>query len=93
MMDGTAGLQDRVRSLIVRRLKLEIDPSEIDLEAPLFGDGLSLDSIDALELVVGLEQEFGIKIPDADVGKKIFASVETIASYVAASQEGASPSA
>ena len=92
MTDGAASLQDRVRALIVTRLKLEIDPAEIDLEAPLFGEGLGLDSIDALELVVGLEQEFGIKIPDADVGKKIFASVETIASYVVRSQEGAGPS-
>ena len=92
MTGGAGSLQDRVRGLIVERLKLEIAPDEIDLEAPLFGEGLGLDSIDALELVVGLEQEFGIKIPDADVGKKIFASVETIASYVRQSQEGSSPS-
>ena len=92
MTDGAASLQDRVRALIVRRLKLEIPPSDIELDAPLFGEGLGLDSIDALELVVGLEQEFGIKIPDADVGKKIFASVEAIAAYVRHSQEGSSPS-
>lgn len=75
-------MEDRVRALIVRRLKLEIPPEEIDYDAPLFGEGLGLDSIDALELVVGLEQEFSIQIPDADVGKKVFASVRSIAEYV-----------
>ena len=80
-------LETRVRDLIVRRLKLEIPPDEIQLEAPLFGEGLGLDSIDALELVVGLEQEFSIEIPDADVGKKVFASVRSIAEYVRQFQE------
>ena len=79
-------LEIRVRDLIVRRLKLEIPPDEIQIEAPLFGEGLGLDSIDALELVVGLEQEFSIEIPDADVGKKVFASVRSIAEYVHRSQ-------
>ncbi len=79
-------LETRVRALIVRRLKLEIPPDEIQIEAPLFGEGLGLDSIDALELVVGLEQEFSIEIPDADVGKKVFASVRSIAEYVRQSQ-------
>ncbi len=73
----------RVKRLIVERLRLEMDPAAIEDEAPLFGAGLGLDSIDALELVVGLEQEFGIRIPDQDVGKKVFASVRAIAQYVA----------
>ena len=51
-------LAPRVKDLIVRRLKLDIDPTTIDDAAPLFGEGLGLDSIDALELVLGLEQEF-----------------------------------
>lgn len=76
-------LLDRVKALIVRQLRLELDPRDIDPDAPLFGEGLGLDSIDALELVVGLEQEFGIRIPDADVGKRVFASARAIASYVA----------
>ena len=82
MTEPVQELEHRVRDLIVLRLKLEIDPAEVDLDAPLFGEGLGLDSIDALELVVGLEQEFSIRIPDADVGKKVFASVRTIAEYV-----------
>jgi acyl carrier protein len=83
-----SSLENRVRNLLIRRLKLEIAPEEIDLEAPLFGEGLGLDSIDALELVVGLEQEFAIQIPDADVGKKVFASIRSIADYVRQSRDG-----
>jgi len=75
-------LRDQIKDLIIRRLRLEIAPAEIDEGAPLFGDGLGLDSIDALELVVGLEQEFGISIPDEDVGKEAFASVEALCNYV-----------
>jgi acyl carrier protein len=54
----------------------------IEADAPLFGEGLGLDSIDALELVLGLEKEFGVIIPDAEVGKKVFQSVRTMAQYV-----------
>lgn len=75
-------LENKIKELIVKRLKLEIKPEEIDNSAPLFGTGLGLDSIDALELVVGLEQEFGIKVKDEEVGKEIFASVNTLAEYV-----------
>jgi acyl carrier protein len=75
-------LKEQIKDLIIRRLRLEISPNEIDDNAALFEDGLGLDSIDALELVVGLEQEFGISIPDEDVGKEAFASVEALCSYV-----------
>lgn len=72
----------RVKELIVRRLKLEMDPATIDNAAPLFGEGLGLDSIDALELVLGLEQEFGIKVEDEEVGVKAFASVDALVDFV-----------
>ncbi len=78
----TEDLQGKIKELIVKRLKLEIKPEEIDNAAPLFGTGLGLDSIDALELVVGLEQEFGIKVKDEEVGKEIFATVNTLVEYV-----------
>ena len=71
-------LAPRVKELIVRRLKLEIDPASIQDDAPLFGEGLGLDSIDALELVLGLEQEFGIKVEDEEVGVKAFSSVNAL---------------
>jgi acyl carrier protein len=78
-----AELLARVKRLIIERLKLDLNPEAIEDDAPLFGAGLGLDSIDALELVVGLEQEFRIRIPDQDVGRRVFASVRAIARYVA----------
>jgi acyl carrier protein len=75
-------LKGKVKDLIVRRLKLEIDPASIEDAAPLFGEGLGLDSIDALELVLGLEQEFGIKVADEEVGIKAFKSVDSLADFI-----------
>jgi acyl carrier protein len=75
-------LAPRVKELIVRRLKLEIDPTTIDDGAPLFGEGLGLDSIDALELVLGLEQEFQIKVEDEEVGVQAFASVNALCDFI-----------
>ncbi|GAB4483033.1 MAG: phosphopantetheine-binding protein [Thermodesulfovibrionales bacterium] len=81
-MDRTA-LVEELKTLIIRNLKLEdITPVDIDPAAPLFGSGLGLDSIDALELVVGLEKAYGIRIPDEDVGKEAFASVNALADYI-----------
>ena len=76
-------LVEELRSLIIKSLKLEdILPADIDPAAPLFGSGLGLDSIDALELVVALEKTYGIRIPDEDVGKEAFASVDALADYI-----------
>jgi acyl carrier protein len=79
---GSENLAPRVKELIVRRLKLDIDPTAIEDDAPLFGEGLGLDSIDALELVLGLEQEFGIKVEDEEVGVKAFASVNALVDFI-----------
>jgi len=76
-------LIEELKALIVKSLKLEdVLPSDIDPDAPLFGSGLGLDSIDALELVVALEKTYGIRIPDEDVGKEAFASLSALAGYV-----------
>jgi len=75
-------LKERLKRLIVERLKLEVEPAEIGDSDPLFGEGLGLDSIDALELVLGLEQEFGVKIEDEEVGGEALASVESLAAFV-----------
>ena len=60
----------------------EMTPDEIDTDAPLFGDGLGLDSIDALEIIVLLEKKYGIKLANAAEGKAIFTSIRSIADYV-----------
>ena len=67
---------------IVENMKLDISPDEIDPDAPLFGDGLGLDSIDVLELVVMLDRYYVIKIVNMDEGRKAFASVRSIAGYI-----------
>ena len=83
MVESGNDLIEKIKTLIIQRLKLVDMTSEmIETDAPLFGEGLGLDSIDALELVLGLEKEFGVIIPDAEVGKKVFQSVRTMAQYV-----------
>ncbi len=86
--DGTPArqLEDRLKRLIVDRLKLEVDPASIDSAQPLFGEGLGLDSIDALELVLGVEQEFGVKIEDQEMGSRALSSVAALAEFVTAKQ-------
>jgi acyl carrier protein len=83
MLETNDHLIEKIKQLIIQRLKLvDMTPEMIENDAPLFGEGLGLDSIDALELVLGLEKEFGVIIPDAEVGKKVFQSVRTMAQYV-----------
>lgn len=80
-------LIEKLKGQIIAQLNLEgMNPDDIDPEAALFGDGLGLDSIDALELIVLLEKEYGIKIEDPKEGKKIFHSVGTLADYILAHQ-------
>ena len=68
---------------IIQSLNLEdVKPEDIDADAPLFGSGLGLDSIDALEIIVLLEKKYGIKLADPSQGKAIFTSVASIADYV-----------
>lgn len=73
-----------LKEQIIDALNLEeITPADIDNDAPLFGDGLGLDSIDALELIVILDRFYGIKLANPAEGKEIFKSVSSIADYVA----------
>ena len=72
-----------LKKKIIEALNLEeMTPEDIDTDAPLFGEGLGLDSIDALELIVLLEKNYGIKLANPAEGKAIFKSVATIADYV-----------
>lgn len=81
-------LTEELKTKMIEALNLEeMTPADIDDNAPLFGDeGLGLDSIDVLELIVLLERNYGIKIADPKQGKEIFASVRTMADYVAANR-------
>lgn len=73
----------RLKDLIISTLKLEeVTPEEFGDDEPLIGSGLNLDSIDALELVVALEKEFGIKISSSEESKEALASVAHLAEYV-----------
>ncbi|HJW09288.1 MAG TPA: phosphopantetheine-binding protein [Holophagaceae bacterium] len=81
-------LKPRVKEMIIQRLKLEgMSPEQIDDQAPLFGEGLGLDSIDALELVLGIEQVFGVKIEDEAAGLQAFKSVDALTAYIAEHQK------
>lgn len=72
-----------LKEQIIKALNLEeMTPDDIETDAPLFGEGLGLDSIDALELIVLLEKKYGIKLANPAEGKAIFTSVATIADYV-----------
>lgn len=76
-------LIDELKKQIIEVLSLEdVQPEDIDNESPLFGEGLGLDSIDALELIVMMEKVYGIKIKDPSAGKEIFKSINTMASFV-----------
>ena len=72
-----------LKKQIIEVLNLEeMQPEDIDAGAPLFGEGLGLDSIDALELIVMMEKQYGIKLRDPKEGKEIFKSVATMAGYI-----------
>ena len=81
-------LIEKLKVQIIEQLNLEdVEPDEIDPEEPLFGEGLGLDSIDALELIVLLEKEYGIKIENPKEGQEIFYSVKSLADYIKAHQK------
>ena len=76
-------LNIKIKEMIIKALELEdIAPADIDDSAPLFGEGLGLDSIDALELVLGVEQSFGVKIEDEASGAKAFQSINALVDYI-----------
>jgi acyl carrier protein len=81
-------LTTTLKKQIVEQLNLQhIKPEDIGDEQPLFVEGLGLDSIDALELIVLLQQKYGIKLADSSEGPKIFHTVKTMADYITAHQK------
>ncbi len=81
-------LIEDLKKQIIEQLNLaEAKPEDIDPNAPLFGEGLGLDSIDALELIVLLEKNYGLKIQDPKDAKAIFTSIQTMADYITANKK------
>ncbi len=77
-------LTQEIKEKIITALNLEdVSAADMDDEAALFGDGLGLDSIDALELIVMLDKDYGIRLSDPKEGRNIFRSVKTMAAYIA----------
>jgi acyl carrier protein len=82
-MQTRAELVLELQNLIIKQLNLqEVKPESFDENTPLFGEGLGLDSIDALELVVLLDKNYGIKLYDPKEARKIFQNVATVADYI-----------
>ena len=78
-------LKDEIRQLLVQNLMLQLTAGEISDDQPLFGpNGLGLDSVDALQLVVALDKNYGLKLSDADAARKVLENVNTIAEAVEA---------
>jgi acyl carrier protein len=75
-------LKVEIKQALVRSLRLPMTPEEIGDSIPLFGEGLGLDSIDVLELVLELERTFGVSILDEETGKRALRSVDTIAEFI-----------
>ena len=76
-------LKNTLKTQIIEALNLQgMKPEDIDDNAQLFGDGLGLDSIDSLELMVLLERNYGIKVEDAREGRKVLSSVQSMAEYI-----------
>jgi acyl carrier protein len=83
LIQDTPRLLAALRRMIIESLKLEdLGPEAIQEEEPLFGDGLGLDSLDALELVVAIEKQFGVIIENEDQGREAFVSLAGLARYI-----------
>ena len=82
-MSDMEKLIEELKKQIIEALNFEdMTPADIDADAPIFPEGLGLDSIDALELIVLMERKYGIKLKDPKQGKEIFRSVRTMAGYI-----------
>lgn len=84
MAEG-AELRTQIKEMMIDELMLDFEASEIEDKTPIFGaEGLGLDSVDALQLVVAIEKHFGLKIGDAEKAKNVLQSVETVATEIEA---------
>ena len=73
----------KLKEILIEELNLEDKkPEDIDQAAPLFGEGLGLDSLDALQLAMAVEENFGVRVPEGDEARPIFASVDSLSQYI-----------
>jgi acyl carrier protein len=93
-MQTDSALREELKKLLVENLMLQVSAEEIGDDQPLFGQGsLGLDSVDALQLVVVLDKNYGLKIPDPDAAREILQNVQTIANAVANNPSQNTPTA
>jgi len=84
-----ADVREKLKQVMVAELNLEgKSPADIDDEAPLFGEGLGLDSLDALQLAMAVEEHFDVKIPEGPEARPIFASVNALVDHVVRARAG-----
>jgi len=92
-MDAT-DVRRQLKTLIIEELNLQgKTPDDIVDASPLFGEGLGLDSLDALQLAMVVEERFGVKIPEGDAARPIFASVDALVAHIVAAKDVAAPGA
>lgn len=85
---------EKLKALMIARLKLKISADQITSDTQLFGpDGLGLDSIDVLELVVGIKKEFGVEIVDRQTAERVFTSIGAIVTYIEENNDFSKPTA
>ena len=89
MNTTSESLKTDIKQAIIRSLRLPLTVEQIGDATPLFGEGLGLDSIDVLELVLELERSFGVTIGDEQTGMQVLRSVDTIAEYILSQRGGA----
>ncbi len=82
MEESAATIEDRIKKVIVERLKLSVDARKISRNTPLIGKGLGLDSVSLQELVVAIEHEFQIGIDDDDINHELLQDINSISKYV-----------
>jgi acyl carrier protein len=83
LSDAQSKLKQRIKRALIEELDLRgKTEADIDDAAPLFGAGLGLDSLDALQLAMTIEERFGVTVPEGDSGREVFASVDAIAEFL-----------
>jgi acyl carrier protein len=76
-------VKEKLKKIIIEELNLEdVSPEDIEDDAPLFGEGLGLDSLDAVEIVVLVEKHFGVEVKSIDEGREAFSSINALAAYI-----------